>query len=569
MPTGSEFVNAAMKRFLSQNRISNEIIEYLQENSFEALARIFPSQGLFTFPVTITPGVGSFALSVVPAGKIEGTDGLGHSIELAIARQVAIAFEDDGASTYWIGMKYIEIPNGIYDNPRTGKPEYDKFMEEVGELAFPNLITDLGGGSIQIRVNSIFESGVDHSGRTVRVWLVDPLSGDETIAFEDLTVSYAAPNNYITTNNAFGQGTVSLTTTDYKVACLGVTVRKSVANPFSSEYILIGNIDTSGPGVDNGMEVDLSGGGGHTLQRAYDGVGAGAGRTVTLDNQAIQLRQSALSPYQKDIFNAVLRLRKDTNTAIINPGDFILEGGLDSAHRLISGFSTCHRASLSDGTGADELRPEEDAALVVGTANVNFTRIGVDLTLAGGSAGIIQTPPANVIGDLCEISNSALGQNGVYIISAVNSPTQLALKRIDLTNPVFVAESVKARIFRIHSIVGFFGQTIFEGLNDFLDDLTVSPDSVVKIVLPESSSFNHETGLEVVNFDNSDLVKIHPGYIEATLVGAYGWTTEKTFYQQIDGTAGFSDWDNGGPAPYWMMVSGAAGLGANRTSTPC
>jgi hypothetical protein len=472
-----------MKRFLSQNRISNEIIEYLQENSFDILARILPSQGLFTYPVTIVYGTGVFSLSVSPSGAIEGTDGEGHVLSLSLARQINIPFEDDGTNTYWIGMKYIEIPNDIYDNPRTGKPEYDKMMEEIGELDEPYSVTDAGGGTITLNVNTIFESGVDHSGRSVRVWLINPLSGDPTVAFEDCTVAYSSPNNTITTTGSLGQGTISTLTSDYNVACLGVSVRESATNPFSSEYIIIGNIDssqTAPAGTDTGDQVDFSGGGGHTLQKAYDGVGSGAGRTVTVNNNAIQLRQETASAYDKDVGHAVIRARKDLDKTTFALGNIARnsEVAFDARMRIGSRGSFCSYINIHDVSGT-KLNPEEAIEVTTAGSTLSFTRGGtLDLNLTSLNFQLWAAV------DMVEITGSTVGNDGLYIINTVASSSTLTLYDLVGGTASLAQEignsSLKASIYRpVFRATESLGVTQMFGIQDILEDGSFNSQGLV------------------------------------------------------------------------------------------
>lgn len=460
MPTGDEFVNPALKRFLSQNRIANELIDYLQENSFDIQARIFPSQGLFTYPATITYGAGVFSLSVAPAGPIEGTDGEGHTISLATTRQSNIPFEDDGASTYWIGMKYIEIPNGLYDNPRTGKPEYDKIMEEVGELASPSNVTSTGGGTtITMRVNNLFPAGEDNSGRVVRVWLVNPQSGDPAVAFEDCTVSWTGTDNEITTTGLLGQGTISTNGADYQVACLGVSVAIGVTNPFSSEYVMLGNIDSSQvapAGVDTSAQIDFSGGGGHTLQKAYDGVGSGAGRIVAPNYQAIEVIQQNNAIFDKDIIQAAIRLVKDSDTSIISgpPIGPDFEVGIDLKARLHSIGMVVDRTVIVDLTGNSYVLPEETANIIA-PDRLSLTRVGVNLTMPGGVGKIMDYY------DFAEVEGSTQpGANGVYRLSS-HTATTADLVKFDGTVPTLANESgnpnLKVTFYRPTQIIGGVG----------------------------------------------------------------------------------------------------------------
>lgn len=448
MSTGTTRVELAMKRFLSQNRLSTNFMDYLRAEYLDLGSRIFPVSGLFTFPCDFTVTWASDHFTVTP-NPVEGIDNAGHVLRLAdAAHRENIHFANGAGVYYWVGMKYCEIVSGVYANPRTGIPEYDLNQNEVGEKDEPTSITNNLDGTLTIVVNSIFQSGYSHAGRSVQVWLKNPVTIDETVAIETRTVSYSAPNNRIVTASLLGQTTVSTDPTDYYVACIGPTVHGQVAAspmPFTDEYVVLGYIVGGNPGsysVDD--EVDLSGGGGHTLQKAYDGLsGDGSGRTVTVADQAIELRQENTAAREKDIVNSVLRIRKDIPTTLHGSG-FLDEGGIDIATRFEAAHSIMVRCAIHDMKGNDELRVEEDAN-ITDTNKLTFTRGGVDLTLASSTDSDIRTAV-----DLVEITGSALGQDGVYAISAV-AATILTCYEYNTasTSPSWTNETgLKARIFR-------------------------------------------------------------------------------------------------------------------------
>jgi len=481
MATGDEKVNLELKRFLSANRLDANFLEYLRKVSRDNLKELLPNEGLFTYPVSITingtSGTPSdFDLSVSPAGDIEGTDGLGNIIVLALADQTGIDFEHAAGETYWIGLKYIEIPTGLYINTRTGLPEYDKIEEAIGELYEPTSVTD-NGTNITFNVNDIFESGVDHTGRTVRVWLKNPLTSDPEVAFEDVQVVYSATDNEITTTGLLGQTTpVSVVASDYYVAALGPTVRKSASNPFNlsgPEYIIIGSI-LDATAIDQTLQRDFSGGGGHTLQKAYDGVGAGAGKDITADNEAVRILQTNTTIAEKDILQAGLRIVKDGD--ISGPSTFPysakdLECGLDVSTRIIA-YNSGHmtRVNLQD-LGGDKILGEEPVEVTVGGNILAFTRGGnLDLQMSGRD-GELQP-----FYDIVEIKNSDNGNDGVYVISSIASGTTLGLATLDLSTAAsLVAETgtgMTAKIYRIAVKVGMGGQIGLQiyGLGDWMQD---------------------------------------------------------------------------------------------------
>jgi hypothetical protein len=438
MPTGDERVNLALKRFLSQNRMDANFMEYLDGVLTDGLSRIFPASGLFTYPVNFSfPAAGEFTLSPDP---IEGIDDQGHVlIAEGSDRLVEISFEDDGTSSYWVGLKYIQIPSGVYANPRTGVPEYDKWEDETGEVNYASDVTDLGGGSIELELDLIFPDGADHSGRVVRVYLTNPVSLDPAVAFEDLTVSFSGGHNIVQTSGSLGQGTISPNPTSYRVACLGVSVYESATNPFGSEYIILGEIDSSGgPSSDTGDQLDLSGGGGHTLQKAYDGLGGlGSGRNITVNNEAVRLVQENDTLREKDIYQAALRIDKATDkgpliTGSADPKD--IEVGLDLKGRLRSTGMVVNRLNLYDTSGSDNIRAEEaDVEVTTAGATLTFNRVGVDLQNTGNDGKLLQGL------DLCEISGSIQGNDGLYLVNAV-ATGGVTLLDIDFTAATLAQE---------------------------------------------------------------------------------------------------------------------------------
>ena len=479
MATGDKYVNAVIKRFLSSSRIRTNILSYLKKLATDAESRFFPAAGLFTFPVSFTPSAGPpayFNLQAPGSVDIEGTDGEGHTLILEVARQSNIWFENTPGDHYWVALHFIEIPDALQPNPMTGQPEYDKWVEEVGETDNPTSVTDMSG-YIRVVVDSIFQNGVDFSGHSVLIWLHNPMSSDDTVAFETRTVLYnsGTGENYIDTAALFGQGTPSTSVADYGVACLGVTIRNAGPggpNPFSDDYCILGYVDGHAvtPTWDAGDQVDLSGGGGHTLQKAYDGLaGSGSGRTISVGDQAVFLMQTSITNREEDIANAALRIVKDTDTAL--PGDgFEDENGIDIRSRFSNFGSVLERKNIAQFAGPapyvpDELRLEE-ACDVISATQVQLTRSGVDLQLPNTAYGTILT-----YYDAVEISGSSLGNDGLYIVNGITGGDTITLRELNNDVPVLAVESgLICRIYRLHIRIdaGDICSAIrIVGMNDF------------------------------------------------------------------------------------------------------
>lgn len=480
MPTGDTYVNLALKRFLSQNRMSANFLDYTVAMTQDGLSRIFPTSGLFTFPVPIVQNGAASTFDLNGGSDIEGIDNQGRVLILTGASRLTnIPYENTAGDHYWLGMKYIAIPEGIYTNPRTGVVEYDLGKEEVGEYNLPTSVVDNGNGTFTANVNSLFPDGASHAGRTVKVALINPISIDESVAIEDLTVVYGGGNNTITSTGDLGQTTISTNVADYLVMCIGVSVYNAgVApqpNPFSSDYITLGNITGGNPGAnDNGDQIDLSGGGGHSLQHAYDGAsGSGSGRMITISSgpdEAVEIRKTSTAARSHDIYNASIRVRTDIPTGLPGVG-YGTDRAIDITSRYVSGDDISCRVGIADFTGGDKLRIEE--TVNVSGSTVTFTRGGsLDLDLTGNVAEIVTTL------DLIEISGSALGNDGVYIINAVPTSATMTIAESDGSPAALSAESgLSARVYRnFISVHNFETTAIFvHGLNDFYEDAHSSP----------------------------------------------------------------------------------------------
>lgn len=490
--TGAEFVNIELKRFLSQNRMTENLLTYLKNYEEEIASKLFPTAGLFTYPVTITQDGAAGTFTLTPT-TIEGIDNGGHVLQLTGSDLIDIPYENTAGEYYWIGMKYIEIPSGVYPNPRTSIPEYDKWQEQVGERATPDAVVDNLDGTLTITVNSVLQNGIDHSDREVMVWLVNPVSNDETVAIETQTVTYSVTNNTITTDTYLGQGTVSETAADYQVALLGLTIENtgvSAVNPFGDEYIDIGYIVGGDPGSksDEAEELDLSGGGGHTLQRAYDGLsGSGSGKVISASDQAVEITQQNTATFQDDIAHAALRVTKDSDTTIYssppNPED--LEVGIDLKMRLRSHGAVLARVHLYDQTGL--LIQAEEAVQVTSSGYVlTFTRGAIDLNMTGETGDIEDSF------DMIEIFGSENGNNGLYIIENHDSNSCDLFDGFDRNNNASLtletSTAMKARLYRPAFIA--YGEdsngVVVMGMNDWASDYSIN--SIPSIIIMPSNS---------------------------------------------------------------------------------
>lgn len=474
MPTGDLVVNPTVKRFLSWNRISDNLIDYLRELIEDGLSRIFPSSGLFTYPpVILFPGANVFTITPDPLVGIDNAGRVLHLEDDAVTK-MTVDYEDDGASLYWVAMKYCQVPEGIIVNPRTGFPEYDLLRDEIGETANPDSVTDLLPG-LRLEVPAAI---YPYPGRECRVWLVDPESTDASIAIQILPIQFGGGIHYVDVPDYMGQTNPSLTVTDYMIQLVGVSVAKDVAYPFTDDYVAIGCIDTvpAPNGWSYADALDLSGGGGHTLQHAYDGLsGSGSGRQINVDDQAVELRQCAVAHREDDIANASLRIVKDITTDPYGVG-FESEGAIDVRSRMGSHANVLIRSALSDLSGNDYLRIEEAASIAAPGNTVTFGRVGVDLLFALATYQAIA-----VRVDMIEISGSLLGNDGLYYIwTTPAGGTTCTVRELDRTTaPALVAEAgLTVRLYRPFVVEGLSpGAGIsITTLNDFYREANAGVD---------------------------------------------------------------------------------------------
>lgn len=244
MTTGAEFPNFTNKRLMSFQDFATRTVGYLQELNREVTEIQF-SEGAFSAKLPMdSPGVGQVRLNVKPTvGDYKVHDGNGHILDLQ-NDNVAL-FENTAAILYEVGAGRIDQPVEIAINPRTGKPDYDHYVEAVGDEAEPNSVTD-NGSNITFRVDSLnADGGESMAGRTVRVFKKVPAATTQAVAIEELTVAFGGGQNTVTTSGLLGQATVSTAASDYLVQLLGLSVRRTT-NPAplssSSSHFFAGTV---------------------------------------------------------------------------------------------------------------------------------------------------------------------------------------------------------------------------------------------------------------------------------------------------------------------------------------
>lgn len=246
MTTGAQVLNIVDKKIIGSADFGARLSGYLRTLVRDQNARMFDTD--------MTHGTG---LTLSADGndkfKIDGSDivsdGVGNFLDADAGTHEGIQFENTSAIDYYVALKYALKPSGISINPRTGQPNYVKYIEEIGEQANPTGVTD-NGSNITFVVDSVTEAGVDNTGRQVLVYMKTPAGNaiTEVIAIETCTVSYSGGNNKITTTGILGQSTVSTNAADYEVILLGPTVKRYTDLRPISGYGFVGIVTGAGAG---------------------------------------------------------------------------------------------------------------------------------------------------------------------------------------------------------------------------------------------------------------------------------------------------------------------------------
>jgi hypothetical protein len=464
MPTADERINFYPKRLLSLTGMSDSFFTFLRDEIDQVVAAIFQGTSgvLDADEIELTsPASDQFSLDLTNASKvIVGGGQIVSLAEIAAAGVTsAIPFENTAATDYYIGIKYAEIPTGIELNPRTGDPEYPTQKQTAGELGEPDLVED-NTTYIRVRINSITESSVDHSGRTVRVWMQDPVSPLESVAYYEGTSAYSSPNNYVDVPYSgaagpLGQDTAvnppSTTVTDYAVFIEGASWKKNTDLRTDADYAFIGIATGATPTFDITDQVPIFI---NTLDRAYDGAtGSGSGRLIFADAEAVELRARSGNT---DELGAALRIDRKNDSGdsgasciqvVINHQTGANDGGAGIMTLLPLIHSTGNMIldnPCDTGTNADQ---------VTRTGSVDWTASGIDnvcdLAWLQGFAtadGLyaIHTIAATILtlrhlnGDTPTFPTGGSAESGnVTIVRIVNMTKSQTFSGIGASNPVF------------------------------------------------------------------------------------------------------------------------------------
>lgn len=391
MPTNDLQINFYDKKLLSLTGLSAYFLTYLSDKIDERTSAIFQQTSgvLDADEIEINAsGPDEFDLDITNAARL--VVGTGEIIDLDLLNGAGlttdIPIENELGVTYYVGIKYMQIMDGIEVNPRTADPEYPTQRDSYGEIDNPTGCSDNFGVALTLNVNSITESGVDHSGRTVKVYLVDPVSPVEATAYYEGQIVYNSPNNELVIPYSGGDGPLgqdtsvdppSTTTGDYIVAIEGVTWRRNTDLRLDSDYAFIGLIIGGGAGnpigatdVSDQVPIFIN-----TLDRAYDGaVGAGSGRLIFVDNEAVELRARAGGT---DELHASLRVDRKAGSEDGGTAIQTIAGESDGPEAPVMHFiPLTHSAG---GVAADIPADSTSSEVIERTGSENFQTANVNM----------------------------------------------------------------------------------------------------------------------------------------------------------------------------------------------
>jgi len=238
MATGDIYTNIYNKKIMDQESLSDHFLKYLHKLIRGSQQTIYASDGFFS-PVILS----SILADAVSVSGSHGQDGVSNIIGPVAYSNVP--FANALGVFYYVGLKLAEIPYQAEINPRTGIVEYRNIQESVGRTMPPDSLTDNGDNTITFIVDNVCEAGVSHAGRTVRVWIVNPINVVDW--YEDCVVVWDGVNNKITTTGPLGQTIISTWHYDYMLWEQGPTIHISDLHS-DSDYAYIGRVTGAGPG---------------------------------------------------------------------------------------------------------------------------------------------------------------------------------------------------------------------------------------------------------------------------------------------------------------------------------
>lgn len=316
MATGEKRTNFYSRRNLSLSMLSTYMYNNLRQQVLDLTRALYNSRGVFS------GGLFTFASNdAVSISATEALDNQGHLIILEAHSN--ISFANVSGTTYYVGYKYVEVEvpetptNAVEISPFSGIFNYRFYEENVGEIGNPDQVIDNDNGTITLVVDGVVGAleavASNNAGRSIKVWLTNPISGNAGW-YEDQVIKYGTnPNwagnkNYITTQGDFHQqaliDAISTDTTAYRIWMHGATITTTDISS-DTNYIFLGTITGNGP---------------HVVPVIHDQSGI-ISLPTSVDSYKIYIDQLA-KDYYGDAYNFTeLSTRSTRSTGLFTDGD--------------------------------------------------------------------------------------------------------------------------------------------------------------------------------------------------------------------------------------------------------
>jgi len=264
MSTGDRKVNIFLKKFLTQQHITDNFLDYLHELIMEDHQKLVPSSGVYSYPVTakstlvdtidfLTPGEINAGDGNGP--QLEADDGHGRILKLDDLLRQQVLVPNDVGVKYYSGVRFNYYPVDTEINVRTGIIKWSLYNEAIGERGEPNFVSYYGS-QLQMQVDNICKD-VNQHGRVVRVWLKTPVSQASGDVYEEVSIipqsivfGHDGGLNYFDVPNEMS---------GYFAAAQSVTIDQVPTNPVTTTVTFVGADDSGGSGYTRiTVPIDLS-----------------------------------------------------------------------------------------------------------------------------------------------------------------------------------------------------------------------------------------------------------------------------------------------------------------------
>jgi len=431
MPTGDKVINVFIKKLLSKTDLKDRLVQFMQDRNDEVIAALFSGRSGVLDQDEITLSNGSSGVGYVKATTTNArklVTGDGHIVTLPASPTVPLTddvpFENTGSIPYYFAVRYAQpVAQEVEINERTGQPEYPALEESYGELGTPASVADTPGVQISINIDNLLEAGVDHGGRAVTVYLVNPVSGLAATAFFNGQVTYGGGNNtvvisYSGANGPLGQDTSvnppSTTAADYVVHVRGLSWKRNSDLRLDSDYAFLGVVTGGAPPTfDHTDQLSIFI---NDLDFAYDGLsGSGSGSRINADSGAVHVRSADSNDGRNEAsgnptgYRTTMLLDRSNSTEAQSVGHTTVADEGDGANVL-------HLVPLVETSGP-QLQLLEPCTTNAGVGSLTFTRATPPRAPATAGAG------AYDLALLTGFTGGAAVLNGLHMINAIGDTT--------------------------------------------------------------------------------------------------------------------------------------------------